>query len=77
MTKNEIVKKNISLTFDFIRQLTKDIEMLDKVPDDVEVEFLELDLPMSAPEDTLDESSKTVLFKVEHTFKVIDIETGK
>ena len=63
MTKNEIVKKNISLTFDFIRQLTKDIEMLDKVPDDVEVEFLELDLPMSAPEDTLDESSKTVLFK--------------
>ena len=77
MTRNEIVKKNISLTFDFIRYLTKDIEMLDKIPDGVEVEFLELDLPMLVSEDALVESSKSVLFKVEHTFKEIATETGK
>jgi len=77
MTRNEIVKKNISLTFDFIRYLTKNTEMLDKVSDGVEVEFLELDLPMHISEVPSDESKKSVLFRVEHSFKDITAETIK
>ena len=76
MTRDEIVKKNISLTFDFIRYLTKNTEMLDKVPDGVEVQFLELDLPMHISEVPLGESPKSALFKVEHIFKEIANETG-
>lgn len=40
MTKDEIVKKNISLSFDFIRYLIKNPEIIDKVSDDSEIEFL-------------------------------------
>jgi hypothetical protein len=71
MTRDEIVKKNISLTFDFIRHLIKNTEMLDKVPDGVDIEFLELDLPMHISEVPSDESTKSVFFKVEHIFKDI------
>ena len=71
MTRNEIVKKHISLTFDFIRYLTKNPEVLARVPDDIEVEFLELDLPIYIPKESPVESNKSVLFKVEHTFREI------
>jgi len=77
MTKNEIVKKNISLTFDFIRYLTKNTEMLDKIPDGAEVDFLELDLPMRVSEDSIGDSSRPVLFKVDHTFSEIGAEAER
>ena len=44
MTKDEIVKKNISLSFDFIRYLIKNPEIIDKVSDDSEIEFFASDL---------------------------------
>ncbi len=68
MTKDEIVKKNISLSFDFIRYLIKNPEILDKVSDNTEIEFFEPDLPMRIAEKGLSDLCKSV-FRVEHTFR--------
>jgi len=76
MTRNEIVKKNISLTFDFIRYLAKKTDFLDKVPNGAEVEFLEIDLPIHISEVPENDSTRSALFKVEHTFREIDNEVG-
>jgi len=40
-SQDEIVKKNIGLSFDFIRAAVTDPHLLDKVPDGAEIEFLE------------------------------------
>jgi hypothetical protein len=45
MRKDEVVKKNIGLTFDFLRAAVADPHLLDKIPDGAEIEFLETDLP--------------------------------
>jgi len=68
MTKDEIVKKNISLSFDFIRYIVKNPDMLDKVSDDCEIDFLEPDLPIRGIEKRISDSGKSV-FRVEHTFR--------
>jgi hypothetical protein len=57
MRKDEIIKKNIGLTFDFIRAAVADPHLLDKIPDAAEIEFLETDLPL--------------LFKVARNFQMI------
>jgi len=71
MTKDEIVKKNISLSFDFIRYLVKNPEILDNVSDDSEIEFFaaDLPLPMSIAEKRLSGSVNKSVFRVEHTFR--------
>jgi hypothetical protein len=68
MTKDEIVKKNISLSFDFIKYIIKNPEILDKVSDGAEIEFFEPDLPMRTSEKRISDSAKSV-FRVEHTFR--------
>jgi hypothetical protein len=72
MTRNEMVRKNIALTFDFVRYVIKHPEMLETLPDAAEIEFLETDLPLyenglerSAPETT------PLMFKVEHAFRMV------
>jgi hypothetical protein len=71
MTKDEIIRKNIALTFDFLRYLINHAEVLDTLPENAEIDFVELDLPIRVPEDRLHASSDTVLFRVEHTFSTI------
>lgn len=71
MTRNEIIQKNISLTFDFIRYIIQNSEMLDKVPHDAEVEFIEHDLPIRVSVNHPGKSTKSALFIVEHSFKEI------
>ncbi len=70
MTKDEIVKKNISLSFDFIRYLIKNPEIIDKVSDDSEIEFFASDLPVPMPvaEKSIADAVRAV-FRVEHTFR--------
>lgn len=73
MTRDEIVKKNISLTFDFIRYLIKHSDMLESIPDGADVEFLEFDYPSYASEDFSGDADGPVFFKVEHSFsKVVE-----
>lgn len=66
MKKDEIVNKNISLVFDFLRYITKHPELIEKIPNGCELEFLDKDYPV--PE-TVKEMNK-VFLKVEHTFNV-------
>ena len=41
MRKDEIVKKNISLVFDFLRYLKDHPVLIEKLPDGCELEFLD------------------------------------
>lgn len=43
MTKKEIINRNIGLTFDFIRQAVNEPALLDKIPNDSTLEFVEKD----------------------------------
>ena len=46
MRKDEVVKKNISLAFDFLRYLTDHPELIKRLPDGCELEFLDADFPL-------------------------------
>lgn len=71
MTKNEIVQRNIALSFDFIRHLLKNQDLLQEIPNDAEVEFIEHDLPVSVSSEPTAEPCKSKLFKVEHVFSEV------
>ena len=71
MRKDEIVKKNIGLIFDFIRAAVADPHLLDKIPDGAEIEFFETDLPRIETEERANMEGATVLFKVERNFQMI------
>jgi len=70
MTKDEQVCKNIALTFDFLRYVLNHVEMLEALPENAEIDFVELDLPIRTSADAVD-TAAPVLFKVEHTFSAI------
>jgi len=69
MRKNEVVKKNISLLFDFLRYLTDHPELIKKLSDGCELEFLDKDFPLIEPETSVEGTEKEFL-KVEHTFNI-------
>jgi len=69
MTREDIVQKNIALTFDFIRYLVDHPDMLEQIPDGAHVEFLDMDLPIEPLWHNEHDSSEAVLFQVEHSFK--------
>jgi len=69
MRKNEVVKKNISLLFDFLRYLTDHPELIKKLSDGCELEFLDKDFPLIEPETSVEGAEKEFL-KVEHTFNI-------
>jgi hypothetical protein len=71
MRKDEIVKKNIGLTFDFIRAAVADPHLLDKIPNGAEIEFLETDLPRIETAECADMEKPPILFKVERNFQMI------
>jgi hypothetical protein len=71
MRKDEIVKKNIGLTFDFIRAAVADQHLLDKIPDGAEIEFLDTDLPRIEIEERPDILKSPILFKVARNFQMI------
>jgi len=67
--KEEIVKKNISLVFDFLRYLTDHPELTEKIPDNCELEFLDNDSPLTEIESSA-EGVEKVFLRVEHTFDI-------
>jgi hypothetical protein len=68
MTNKEIVNRNIGLSFDFIRQIIDNPELLDNVENNSVVDFLQKDYP-----EREDANSKPAnkYFKVKRTFEVI------
>lgn len=69
MRKDEIVKKNVSLVFDFLRYLTEHPEMIEKIPDGCELEFLDKDFPVIETKHS-GEGVEKVFLKVGHTFSI-------
>ena len=69
MRKDEVVKKNISLVFNFLRYLTDHPELIKKLSDGCELEFLDKDFPLIEPEISIEGVEKAFL-KVEHTFNI-------
>jgi len=69
MRKDEIVKKNISLVFDFLRYLMEHPELIEKLPEGCELEFLDRDFPLIETGISVDGVEKAFL-KVEHTFNL-------
>jgi len=69
MRKDEIVKKNISLVFDFLRYLIDHPELIEKLPEGCELEFLDRDFPLIETEINVEGAEKAFL-KVEHTFNL-------
>ena len=45
MTNKETVNRNVGLSFDFIRQIMKKPEMIDKIKNNSTIEFLQKDYP--------------------------------
>ncbi len=74
MTKNEIVQKNIALSFDFIRFLVDHPDLLEGIPEGAKIEFVERALPFRPTKSRATETGNTVIFNVEHTFKEIALD---
>jgi hypothetical protein len=45
MTNKETVNRNVGLSFDFIRQIVKNPEMIDTIKNNSTIEFLQKDYP--------------------------------
>ncbi len=72
MRKDEIVRKNVSLVFDFLMYLTQHPELIEKIPDGCEIEFLDKDFPFTLTEREGNGEGPEKLFflKVHHTFGI-------
>lgn len=69
MRKDEVIKKNISLVFDFLRYVTDHPELMEELSDGSELEFLDRDFPLNETETSVEGPEKTFL-KVEHGFSL-------
>ncbi|MBI5749900.1 MAG: hypothetical protein HZA00_12335 [Nitrospinae bacterium] len=69
MTKKEHVERNIGMTFDFIRQLIDHPETMEFMPDNIELDFIEKDIPLKTKE--MVRGQRVVRYKVEHVFEQI------
>ena len=45
MTNKEIINRNIGLTFDLIRKINDNPSLINSLPDNCEIEFIEKDFP--------------------------------
>lgn len=45
MTNKETINRNVGLSFDFIRQIVKNPEMIDEIENNSIIEFLQKDYP--------------------------------
>ena len=68
MRKEEIVERNITLTFDFLRQVVKNPEIIDDIPDGSLIEFVEKDRPLVEKKRT---RKPDRYFKVKHQFEKV------
>jgi len=50
MTNKETVNRNVGLSFDFIRQIVRNPEMIDKIENNSTIEFLQKDYPTMLPQ---------------------------
>lgn len=70
MIKDEIIEHNITLTFDFLRQMVKDPSIIDDVEDNSIIEFIENDRPIIETKKT---KKPDRYFKVKHQFEKVKL----
>ena len=70
MTKKEYVEKNIGITFDFVRHIIDNPELVETVPDGAELDFIDKDIPFKANEQ---KKKRLVRYRVQHTFEPIKV----
>jgi hypothetical protein len=69
MTKDEFFERNIGITFDFLRYLVDNPEFIDKIPDGIEINFIDKNMPCK--DDSIQKRKKSQNYKVKHFFEVI------
>ncbi|HLA48872.1 MAG: hypothetical protein A2W77_07850 [Nitrospinae bacterium RIFCSPLOWO2_12_39_16] len=69
MTRKEYVEKNIGMAFDFIRQLIEHPETIKSIPDNIQLDFIDRDIPFKTKEKI--KGQKVIRYKVEHIFEQI------
>lgn len=72
MTKQEIIERNIGLTFDFVHHLIDNNEELNKLPEKFDVEFIDKDFPKMEMKPTaeVERSIPKKFVQVKRTFSV-------
>ena len=71
MTNKETIKRNIGLTFDFLRQVAKDPSILDKIPDGSTLEFVEKDFSLKEKNRTAKTKTKRKYMRVKSALELI------
>ncbi len=67
MTKNEKINRNIGLSFDFLREIIKDPNLVDAIQDGSNIEFIEKDFTKIEKK----KPGKTKYFKVKSVFEKV------
>jgi hypothetical protein len=68
MKNSEIIDRNITLTFDFLRQIVKNPSILNTIPNGKVIEFLQKDVPIIEIQKN---KKSTKYFKVKHHFEIL------
>jgi hypothetical protein len=69
MTKREYVRRNIGLTFDFLKHLIDHPEIIDTIPDGAELDFIDKNIPSKKTERF--KRKKIARYRIEHLFEPI------
>ena len=72
MTKKECAERNIGMTFDFIRQILENADILNTIPEGAELDFIDKDMPFKAKE--ILKKKKVARYKVTHVFVPVHIQ---
>ena len=68
MKKEEIINRNISLTFDFLRQIIKNPKIIDDISDGSTIDFIQKDVPII---ENQNKKKADEYFKIKYQFEKI------
>lgn len=72
MTNKETIERNIGLTFDFVNHLIDNPVVIENLPNDFKVEFIEKDFPNieKSEQSNLDPRIRRKYVRVRNTFEI-------
>jgi len=74
MKKDEIIERNLTLTFDFLHEVINDPDMINEIPNGTEIEFVQKDIPII--EHRIKTTKKTQFYRVRHSFEKIKTQNA-
>jgi hypothetical protein len=69
MKKDDIIEKNLTLTFDFLHEVIRNPDMINEIPNGTEIEFVQKDIPII--EHRVKATKKPQFYRVKHSFEKI------